>query len=140
MNGNSKNTGRTDRMGGRMKYKKCIVCGEEFEGERILGYCDECLKEKQNNRYVIEVKREEGEYASLYYSKNYGNHSGGAMGIKSKEELIRRVKKIKKNWESYDSIARREGDKVTKENLYFYSFTDEVKKMELLGMKRLSSF
>ena len=92
--------------------------------------------------YEIQIKPPlwDGYKYSLYYGKNYGDHLGGAREFKTKEELIEFVKKVFKEWERFDSIANRMGDKVMMSNLKFSSFTSDITKGELFGNKNLNSF
>jgi len=94
------------------------------------------------NKYNVEIKQPnwEGYKYAVFYSKRYGNMSGGATEFKTKEDLIGFIKKQFKRWEKYDSIVQRIGDKVTKNNLEFTSFTDDITKAELFGIKTLFSF
>jgi len=88
----------------------------------------------------IEPPAWEGYKYALFYSKNYGDFSGGATEFKTKRELLEFVRKRFLEWESYDLILGRCGDKVTPENLGFKSFTTDITKQELFGNKKLDAF
>lgn len=115
----------------------------EFEEPKTLGYCDDCWSERQNHRYVIVIDPPSwgDEYKYDYsFSKNYGDYCGSGGEVKSKEALMNCIKRIIELWESYDSIVGRNGNKVTRKNLFFHSFTDNITKMEVLGNRKLTEF
>jgi len=100
------------------------------------------LTHKKQGKYSIHIEppQWEGYKYALRYSKNYGNMSSGATEFKTKQELLEFVKTLFLEWESYDSIVGRHGDKVTPKNLDFKSFTTDITKQELFGNKRLDAF
>ena len=92
-------------------------------------------------KYEIEIKRRpHWEGYSLFYGKRYGDFNGGATECKTKEELINKIKDIFKEWEEYDAIVSRKGDKVNINNLEFLSFTDEILIGDLFGNSRLTAW
>lgn len=120
---------------------RCNKCGKEEEELSVYGFCDECRNKERKSKYSFLIRtNSHGNYASIYYSKNYGNSMGGAEGVESKEDVIKRFKEIKRGWEEYDGIVRRKGDKVTPDNLFFYSCKEEISKMDLFGIRKLTDF
>jgi len=79
-------------------------------------------------RYKIEIEKpdREEEYCTLIFSKEYGDMHGGCRGCDSREQVIQMMKDEVKIWESFDSIANRIGDKVSKKNTLFVSFDDTI--------------
>ena len=70
--------------------------------------------------------------------KEYGNLHGEGRCCRSKEEVMTLWQRMRRDWEGYDSILNRQGDKVTMNNLLFSSCTKEVTKEELvLSTRRL---
>lgn len=70
--------------------------------------------------------------------KEYGNLSGEGRCCRSKEEIIAMWQRMRQQWEGFDGILNRRGDKVTMNNLLFSSCTKEITKEELvLGARRL---
>ena len=92
--------------------------------------------------YSISIKKPnwKGYKYAVFYDKKCGNMSGGCTEFKTKEELITFCKKQMKSWQEYDSILGRIPDKLTEDNFHFESFTDDIKKAELLGNTTLSAF
>ena len=74
------------------------------------------------------------------FGKNYGDFSGGTIGFYTKETAIAGMRKIIMEWESFDSILGRMPDKVTRENLVFRSFTDEITIADVFGNSKLSDW
>jgi hypothetical protein len=66
--------------------------------------------------------------------------SGGTTEFKTKQELLDFIKTLFLEWQQFDSLLERQGDKVTPKNLDFQSFTPEITKMELFGESRLDAF
>ena len=63
---------------------------------------------------------------SVFYSKQYGDNHGGVSSFNTKEEVIEFIKSIIREWEGFDNILNRNGDKVTKKNLTFFSAFDSI--------------
>jgi len=122
--------------------------GEQIEPDGLVDEKDTLAKTEtllltnKKQKYSIHIKHPawEGFKYSLYYAKNYGDYSGGITEFKTKEELIKFVRQQFRDWEKFDSIIGRHGDKVTPSNLDFQSFTSEITKMELFGVQRLDVF
>jgi hypothetical protein len=91
-------------------------------------------------RIIIEPPAWKGYRYAIRYGKLYGDCLGGATEFKTKEELLAFIRRLFRRWEEYDCILERIPDKVTPENLYFESFTDEISKAELFGNKTLADF
>jgi hypothetical protein len=93
-------------------------------------------------KYMIKIEcpNWKGYNYALFYAKQYGNQHGGATEAKSKPELIKEIRDIIKEWESFDSILGRMSDKVTRKNLDFQSFTDEVTIGDVFGNTSLLNF
>lgn len=93
-------------------------------------------------KYKIHIEKPhwDGYKYALFYSKEYGDNSGGATEFKTKQKLLDFVKEQINQWEGYDSILGRISDKVTKGNIDFISFTDEINIAEIFGMETLFSF
>lgn len=90
----------------------------------------------------IEIKPPcwEGYKYSLWFNKGYGDCFGGTREYKTKEELLEAMKEVIKAWEGYDSIVQRMGDKITKKNLEFKSFTDEIGIADIFGEHQLTAW
>lgn len=95
------------------------------------------------DRYMVEIlpPNWEGFRYAVRFSKLFGDRFSGMTEFKSKEELIEFLRnRVFREWEKYDSILERYPAKVTKKNLIFESFTEDITKEELLGVKTLSDF
>jgi hypothetical protein len=100
------------------------------------------LAHAKEGKYSIHIEppKWEGYKYALQYSKNYGNMSGGTTEFKTKQELLDFIKTLFLEWQQFDSLLGRQGDKVTPKNLDFESFTPDITKMELFGESRLDAF
>jgi len=56
--------------------------------------------------------------------------------VGSKEELFNLLKSVFKTWEGYDSILRRNGDKVTPRNLEVETLVPDVTVEEIISLIR----
>ena len=95
-----------------------------------------------DKKYEIHIEKPhwDGYKYALFYSKKYGNNSSGTTECKTKQELLDFIKEQIERWEGFDSILGRISDKVTKGNVDFVSFTDEISIAEIFGIKTLFSF
>ena len=100
-----------------MKYKYAIVIKKPS-------------KERSRNRSEIDKIPEK---YLLNYSKNYGDGTSGAVGYQTEEQIIDAIKRTIRDWEGFDSELNRVSDKVTMNNLYFESFTNEITIADILG-------
>jgi len=89
---------------------------------------------------IIERPSWKGYKYAIFWQKNYGDHKGGCTEVKTKHELLKLIKKIIRDWESYDYILNRFPDKVTEKNLLFKSFTKEITLAEIFGNTKLDDF
>lgn len=80
------------------------------------------------------------EYCSLGMHKHFGNWYSSSTWAMSREEAIRKIKKMLKSWEEFDSILERVPDKPTPKNTHFESFTNEIRKPEIFGGSTLFNF
>lgn len=126
-----------------MSYSECMICGEQFEEEKTLPYCEDCYEERQSHKYIIEITPptwgEEYEYG-YGLQKNYGDSHGSGGEVKSREELMDYINSMIESWEGYDGILQKEGDEVTESNLFFFCFNDDVTKQEVLGNQRIDEY
>ncbi len=65
--------------------------------------------------------------------KEYRNLSGRSTCCRTKEEVIAEFESMRRHWEGMDGILHRQGDKVTKDNLWFTSSAKEITREDLLG-------
>jgi len=93
-------------------------------------------------RYSIEIKYGTHAKYSLWWTKHYGDCSGGVTGYDSAEECVQFIKEhVLPRWKSYDSIIGRQPDPVTLENTRFESVVESVNLEQLLqGQQSLSAF
>ena len=93
-------------------------------------------------KYMIKIDPPawKGYMYAILFSKQYGCMHGGASEAKTKEDLLQNIRNIIKDWESFDSILGRMSDKVTKQNLDFQSFTDEITIGDVFGNTSLFDF
>lgn len=85
-----------------------------------------------NILYTIKIEKSDNGYADFIFGKTYGCIHGGCRSGISKEDVIQQLQKIVTEWEEFDSIANRIGDKVTKKNTEFSSFDDSITLTEIL--------
>lgn len=99
-------------------------------------------------KYVFEVEKipkeernlEINKAISIFFSKTYGDMHGGGTTVQTPQEAIKEMQRIIQNWEDFDSIVHRKGDKVTKENLYFKSDVPEITLGSLFNEKSLTEW
>ena len=70
---------------------------------------------------------------SVTCSKLYGDLLGRSTCVATKQDVIDLFQRIRQEWEAFDSILDRMGDKVTPTNLWLEDKTESVTKEELLG-------
>jgi hypothetical protein len=89
-------------------------------------------------KYWVRVKPSSfpGEKYSVLFCKRYGNCCGGALGVESKEELLKLLKDVFREWEGYDSILGRNGDRVTPGNLELEILAPDVEPDEIINLVR----
>jgi hypothetical protein len=75
-----------------------------------------------------------GDKYNVFCSKKYGNWHGFSAGVKNKEELFELLKGIFKEWEGYDSILQRNGEKVTPGNLELEIFAADVTADDVIAL------
>jgi len=73
-------------------------------------------------------------------SKLYGDYHGRGTGARTKEEALEIIRGMLKEWQKFDHIAGRLGDKPTPKNTEFDSFTKDITLMEIFGASRIESF
>ncbi len=101
----------------------------------------------KKDAYAIELRAVDGWGNDSSYTigistnKNYGNNSGSAYRVKTREEAIERLRRNIKRWEEYDSIAEHMGYKVTKHNTIFKAVGLDITLEEILhGQRGLKGF
>jgi hypothetical protein len=89
-------------------------------------------------KYWVRVKPSAfpGEKYSVHFYKKYGNYYGGALGVESKEELLKLLKDVFREWEGYDPILQRDGDRVTPGNLELEILAPDVEPDEIISLVR----
>jgi len=80
-------------------------------------------------KYAIEIKPAKGYYAIILANKNFGEHGGGACPVKNRDEAIKEIREIVRTWRN-----------VTRKNLYFDSYTDQITVADVLGNTKLTDF
>lgn len=93
-------------------------------------------------RYSIAIKHSTHKQFAVFYSKKYGDYSGGVSGYDSVEQCIFFIKNhVLKSWSQHDSIVGRQSDPVTLQNTHFESVADEITLPLLLaGQQTLNAF
>lgn len=93
-------------------------------------------------RYSIEIKHRTHERFCVWFTKHYGDSSGGVCGFDTVEECISFIKDhVIHRWGKHDSIVGRKPAPVTIQNTHFESVTDEITLPLLLGgQQSLCSF
>lgn len=89
-------------------------------------------------KYGFEIKRSDD--IQIGFSKCYGSMYGGIQHAETPEEAIKKMQGIIKDWEDFDSIAQRKGDKVRKDNLYFKTDVPEVSINKLFNEHSLTEW
>ena len=91
--------------------------------------------------YSIKIEKPDKrrEFCVIHLNKSYGDSHGGCIGANSREEAIQRIRDWVKDWESFDSIVQRMGNKVTRKNTEFSSFDESIILTDVLnnGQKKL---
>ena len=78
---------------------------------------------------------------SVFCSKNYGDNYGSSHSFNTIEEIINHIKGIISQWEGFDSILGRNGDKVTKKNLSFSTaFESIISINDVFGDNKLTNW
>jgi len=72
-------------------------------------------------------------FCVIFYKK-YGDHHGGSFGAESKEALLSRLRDVFDDWEGYDAMLSRNGDKVTPENLEVEITAPDVTRDDIFGI------
>ena len=85
-------------------------------------------------RYSIEIKQGTHQKYSLWWTKHYGDGSGGVTGYDSVEEGVTYIREpILPRWRQYDAIIGREPDALTLDNTHFESVIESVTMAQILG-------
>jgi len=74
-----------------------------------------------------------GEEYLISFSKRYGDHYSGVLGAKSKEEALEVLRRVVDEWEGYDSVLQRRGDKVTPRNTDLEVLAPGITAEEIIG-------
>ena len=87
-------------------------------------------------RYWIRIGESSfpGAKYTLVFSKKYGNFYGGAFSAKDREELLRLLNEVINDWEGYDSILERNGDKVTPRNLELEVLAPDISPSDVIRL------
>lgn len=82
---------------------------------------DEAESPRSKFKYEVGISQKSDGKVFVSFMKNYGNMNGGCDNVDTPEEAVKLIQKQIKNWEGFDSIVNRTGDKVRKNNLSFTS-------------------
>jgi len=96
------------------------------------------MTDQKAKKYRVTVKLSmfPGQKYDVFFTKRYGDRFSGSISVQSREKLLKLLRRVFDEWEGYDQILGRNGDRITPGNLELEMLTADITADDVIALIR----